>query len=54
MASSKQLKDVIRRLDGKVKKLTTDLDKAKKRKVQLSAGLKKAAADEKAHRRSNR
>ncbi len=47
MATSKQLKDLIKRLDGKIKKLTTELSEAKKRKAQLSADLKKAVADEK-------
>ncbi len=48
MASSKQLKALIGRLDGKIKKLTTELGDAKKRKAQLSADLKKAVAEEKA------
>ncbi len=48
MGSSKQLKALIGRLDGKIKKLTAELGEAKKRKTQLSAGLKMAVADEKA------
>ncbi len=47
MATSKQIKALITRLDGKIKKLTQELGEAKKRKVQLSADLKKAVAEEK-------
>ncbi len=47
MATSKQLKDLIKRLDGKIKKLTQELSDSKKRKAQLSADLKKSVAEEK-------
>ncbi len=47
MATSKQIKALINRLDGKIKKLTQELGEAKKRKAQLSADLKKVVAEEK-------
>ncbi len=47
MATSKQIKVRIKQTDDKIKKLTSELSDAKKRKVQLSADLKKALAEEK-------
>ncbi len=47
MATSKQIKVRITQTDGKIKKLTSELSDAKKKKVQLSADLKKALEEEK-------
>ncbi len=47
MATSKQIKARLTQLNGKIKKLTTELSESKQRKAQLSTDLKKAVAEEK-------